>query len=87
MATSSFSVTNYISKSSITDFSFSRQQSKNLLLLRFKLSRRLQSRRRSLSVNNVASRNQQIQKLADQSVEEGNCYVSIYVSFNYRCVV
>ncbi|KAK9060108.1 hypothetical protein SSX86_020812 [Deinandra increscens subsp. villosa] len=70
MAASSFSVTNYISKSSVTDFNFSSEHSKNLLLLKFKLSTRLQARGRSFSVTNVASRKQQIQKLTDQSVEE-----------------
>ncbi|KAD2393626.1 hypothetical protein E3N88_40603 [Mikania micrantha] len=66
MASSSFSVTNYASKSNITDFNFSNQQSKNLLLLNFKFSRN----RRNLLVTKVASRNQQLQKLSDQSVEQ-----------------
>lgn len=70
MAASSFSVTSYISKSSVPDFSFSSEHSKTLLFLKFELSRRLHSRRRNLSVTKVASRNQQLQKLTDQSVQE-----------------
>ncbi|KAI3516574.1 hypothetical protein L1887_15495 [Cichorium endivia] len=69
MAASSFSATSYISKSRITDSSFSSEHSKNLLLLKFKLSRRLRSRGRNFAVTNVASR-KQLQKLPDQSVQK-----------------
>ncbi|KAI3779142.1 hypothetical protein L2E82_08683 [Cichorium intybus] len=69
MAASSFSATSYISKSSIADSSFSSEHSKNLLLLKFKLSRRLRSRGRNFSVTNVASR-KQLQKSPDQSVQK-----------------
>ncbi|KVI05498.1 hypothetical protein Ccrd_016184 [Cynara cardunculus var. scolymus] len=70
MAASSFSDTSYISKSSISDFSFSTEHSKTLLFLKFELSRRLHSKRRNLSVTKVASRNQELEKLIDQSVQE-----------------
>lgn len=69
MAASSFSATSYISKSSIADSSFSSEHSKNLLLLKFKLSRRLRSRGRNFAVTNVASR-KQLQKLPHQSVQK-----------------
>ncbi|MFS7890239.1 hypothetical protein Hanom_Chr00s000008g01616411 [Helianthus anomalus] len=75
MAASSFSVTNHISKSNISDFnsSFTNQRcSKNLLLLKFKLSRKLHCRRRNLLVSKAVSGNQQLQqKLPDQSVQQG----------------
>ncbi|XP_021997283.1 alpha-1,4 glucan phosphorylase L-2 isozyme, chloroplastic/amyloplastic isoform X1 [Helianthus annuus] len=72
MAASSFSVTNHISKSNISDFnsSFTNQRSKNLLLLKFKLSRKLHCRRRNFLVSKAVTGNQQLQKLADQSVEQ-----------------
>ncbi|KAJ9554239.1 hypothetical protein OSB04_018284 [Centaurea solstitialis] len=71
MAASSFSITSYISKSSVPDFSFSSEHSKTLLFLKFETARRLiNSRRRNLSVTKVASRNQELEKLIDQSVEE-----------------
>ncbi|KAJ0865766.1 putative glycogen phosphorylase [Helianthus annuus] len=72
MAASSFSVTSHISKSNISDFNsrFTNQRSKNLLLLKFKLSRKLHCRRRNFLVSKAVSGNQQLQKLADQSVEQ-----------------
>ncbi|KAM0020022.1 putative glycogen phosphorylase [Helianthus debilis subsp. tardiflorus] len=72
MAASSFSVTNHISKSNISDFnsSFTNQRSKNLLFLKFKLSRKLHCRRRNFLVSKAVTGNQQLQKLADQSVEQ-----------------
>ncbi|KAL4574310.1 hypothetical protein LXL04_021139 [Taraxacum kok-saghyz] len=70
MAASSFSATSYISKSSIADSSFNAEHSKSLLLLKFKLNTRLRSRGKNFAVTNVASRNQQLQKLQDQSDQE-----------------
>ncbi|CAH1431491.1 unnamed protein product [Lactuca virosa] len=70
MAASSFSATSYISKSSIVDSSFNSEHSKNLLLLKFKLSRRIRPRGRNFAVTNVASRNQRLQKSPDQSIQE-----------------
>ncbi|XP_023754225.1 alpha-1,4 glucan phosphorylase L-2 isozyme, chloroplastic/amyloplastic [Lactuca sativa] len=70
MAASSFSATSYISKSSIVDSSFNSEHSKNLLLLKFKLSRRIRPRGRNFAVTNVASRNQRLQNSPDQSIQE-----------------
>ncbi|CAI9296985.1 unnamed protein product [Lactuca saligna] len=70
MAASSFSATSYISKSSIVDSSFNSEHYKNLLLLKFKLSRRIRLRGRNFAVTNVASRNQRLQKSPDQSIQE-----------------
>ncbi|XP_071690821.1 alpha-1,4 glucan phosphorylase L-2 isozyme, chloroplastic/amyloplastic-like [Rutidosis leptorrhynchoides] len=73
MAASSFYVSSYFSKSSITDFSFTNQHSQNLLILKFKFKscRRIHSKRCRLSVATINQRLQSVEEETTDIVDNG----------------